>query len=178
MLEFIFRKISNQFLSESSLELSFPENAVASYDLFLAGTADNPFVLFTTHTLMKHSLFFTTNQLLQRSGKRIMSWLPEAWLTWIRPHVKTRLPWQVDAMSSSAWIWEHTPYMGYMQLHQYRLRAGNHKRLSSLSEKIQEMLSNHFIFWLGEEYQFLQPANLKGNVWPVKCSEEKLAENI
>lgn len=79
MLEFIFREISNQFLSEASLERSLPENAVANYDVFLVRIADNPFVLFTTHTLVKQSLFSShTSQLLQRSGKRIMSWLPEA----------------------------------------------------------------------------------------------------
>ena len=79
MLEFIFREISNQFLSEASLEQSLPENAVANYNVFLVRIADNPFVLFTTHTLVKQSLFSShTSQLLQRSGKRIMSWLPEA----------------------------------------------------------------------------------------------------
>jgi hypothetical protein len=79
MLEFIFRKFSKQFLSEASLELSLHVNAVANYNLFLARIADNPFVLFTTHTLGKHSVFsLHKHLLLQGSGKRLTLWLPEA----------------------------------------------------------------------------------------------------
>lgn len=72
-------KFLTNFVAEASLERSLPENAVANYDIFLVRIADNPFVLFTTHTLVKQSVFSShTNQLLQRSGKRNMSWLPEA----------------------------------------------------------------------------------------------------
>lgn len=80
-------KFLTNFLAEASLERSLPENAVANYDVFLVRIADNPFVLFTTHTLVKQSLLAShTSRLLQRSGKRIM-WLPEAWLTWVRSHI-------------------------------------------------------------------------------------------
>lgn len=151
MLEFIFRKISNQFFSEASLELSLPQNAVANYDLFLAGVADNPFVLSTTHTLVEHSLFSShTNQMLQRSGKRLM-WLPEAWLTWIRPHISSRQgchgKWIQCLVLCESQDTRHT-WKIYMRLHQYKLRAVNYKRLSSMSERIQEMLQITFFPWL------------------------------
>lgn len=72
-------KFLTNFVAEASLERSLPENAVANYDIFLVRIADNPFVLFTTHTPVKQSVFSShTSQLLQRSGKRNMSWLPEA----------------------------------------------------------------------------------------------------
>lgn len=100
MLEFIFRKISNQFLSEASLELNLPENHVASYDLFLAGTADNPFVLFTTHTLVKHSLFLTHKSVAAevREENHVLITRSVTHLEKTPHFINTSLPWQVDTI--------------------------------------------------------------------------------
>lgn len=91
-------KFLTNFLAEASLEQSLPENAVANYDVFLVRIADNPFVLFTTHTLVKQSLLThksiaaevrEENHVVTRS----MAHLGEV------PHFsKSRLPWQIRCL--------------------------------------------------------------------------------